>query len=79
MEVGALEPESPELEADEQQLQAAFALLKRAFRPGKGRGEGGKPSSLGAPVGPASAGGAKGAGEGRFQGRRWKCNEVGHR
>eukprot|EP00969_Alexandrium_andersonii_P022213 971958-Alexandrium_andersonii.AAC.1 len=35
MEVGALEPESPEVEADEQQLQAAFTLLLRAFRPAR--------------------------------------------
>eukprot|EP00969_Alexandrium_andersonii_P105354 4648863-Alexandrium_andersonii.AAC.1 len=64
MEVGALEPESPELEADEQQLQAAFALLRRAFRPGKGRGKGGKLGSPSTPDGPAAAGGAKGTGEG---------------
>eukprot|EP00969_Alexandrium_andersonii_P073624 3246966-Alexandrium_andersonii.AAC.1 len=68
MEVGALEPESPELDADDQQLRAAFALLQRAFRPGKGRGKGGKPDSSGAPGGPAAAGGAKGAGKGNFQG-----------
>eukprot|EP00969_Alexandrium_andersonii_P007833 341923-Alexandrium_andersonii.AAC.1 len=68
MEVGALELESSEVEADEQQSQAAFALLQRACRPGKGRGKCGKPGSPGAPDGPASAGGAKGAGEGSFQG-----------
>eukprot|EP00969_Alexandrium_andersonii_P061662 2718465-Alexandrium_andersonii.AAC.1 len=68
MEVGALEPESLEPEADEQQLQAAFALLQRAFRPGKGRGKGGKPGAPGAPDGSASVGGAKGAGKGNFQG-----------
>eukprot|EP00969_Alexandrium_andersonii_P180398 7973339-Alexandrium_andersonii.AAC.1 len=68
MEVGALEPASPELQPDEQQLQAVFALLQRAFRPGKGRGKGGKPGPPGAPDGPASAGGAKGTGKGSFQG-----------
>eukprot|EP00969_Alexandrium_andersonii_P116834 5166266-Alexandrium_andersonii.AAC.1 len=60
MEVGALEPASPELDTDDQEPQAAFALLQRAFRPGKGRGKGGKPGSPGAPGGSASAGGAKG-------------------
>eukprot|EP00969_Alexandrium_andersonii_P225570 9961696-Alexandrium_andersonii.AAC.1 len=68
MEVGALEPGSPEAEADEQQLQAAFALLQKTFRPGKGRGEGGEPGSPGAPGGPVSTGGAEGSGEGRFPG-----------
>eukprot|EP00969_Alexandrium_andersonii_P081614 3598042-Alexandrium_andersonii.AAC.1 len=71
MEVGALGPESPELGADDQELQAAFALLQRAFRPGTGRGKGGKPGSPGAPGGPAFAGGAKGAGKGNFQGACW--------
>eukprot|EP00969_Alexandrium_andersonii_P210942 9316131-Alexandrium_andersonii.AAC.1 len=79
MEVGALAPESPEMEADEQQLQAAFVLLQRAFGPGKGHGKGGEPGSPDALGGPASAGGAKGAGKGNFQGGCWKCNEVGHR
>eukprot|EP00969_Alexandrium_andersonii_P081607 3597330-Alexandrium_andersonii.AAC.1 len=79
MEVGALEPESPEVDVDEQQLQAAFALLQLAFRPDKGRGKGGKPGSPGTLGGPVSTGGAKGAGKGVFQGRCWKCNEVGHR
>eukprot|EP00969_Alexandrium_andersonii_P358215 15450526-Alexandrium_andersonii.AAC.1 len=78
MEVGALEPESPEVEAGEQQLQAAFALLQRAFRPGKGRGKGGEPGSPETPGGPVSTGGAKGSGKGGFQGRCWKCDEVGH-
>eukprot|EP00969_Alexandrium_andersonii_P171379 7576040-Alexandrium_andersonii.AAC.1 len=75
MEVGALEPEFPEPEPDEQQLQAAVALPQRAFRPGNGRGTGGEPGSPGAPGGPASAGGAQGTGKGSFQGRCWKCNE----
>eukprot|EP00969_Alexandrium_andersonii_P286768 12677383-Alexandrium_andersonii.AAC.1 len=44
-----------------------------------GRGEGGKPGSPDAPGGPASARGAKGNRKGSFQGRCWKCNEVGHR
>eukprot|EP00969_Alexandrium_andersonii_P109642 4836403-Alexandrium_andersonii.AAC.1 len=64
MEVGALEPESPEPDFEDPELQAAFALLQRAFRPGKGRGKGGKPGSPGAPGGSASAGGAKGTGKG---------------
>eukprot|EP00969_Alexandrium_andersonii_P278331 12303403-Alexandrium_andersonii.AAC.1 len=46
---------------------------------GKGKGKGGRPGPPAAPGGPASAGGAKGAGKGAFQGRCWKCNEVGHR
>eukprot|EP00969_Alexandrium_andersonii_P006256 271801-Alexandrium_andersonii.AAC.1 len=78
MEVGALEPESLEGEADEQQIQAAFALLQRAFRPGKGRGEGGKPGSSETPGRPVHTGGAKGLGKGGFQGRCWECNELGH-
>eukprot|EP00969_Alexandrium_andersonii_P266040 11758474-Alexandrium_andersonii.AAC.1 len=44
MEVGALALESSGGEAeglDHQQLEAAFALLRRAF-PGKGKGEGGE-------------------------------------
>eukprot|EP00969_Alexandrium_andersonii_P329675 14568279-Alexandrium_andersonii.AAC.1 len=68
MEVGALEPESPEVEADEPQLQVAFALLQRAFRPGKGRGKGGEPSSPETPGGPVSTGGAEGPGKGGYQG-----------
>eukprot|EP00969_Alexandrium_andersonii_P002376 103591-Alexandrium_andersonii.AAC.1 len=52
MEVGAREPESPEAQADERQLQAAFALLQRAFRPGKSRGKGGEPGSSKIPGGP---------------------------
>eukprot|EP00969_Alexandrium_andersonii_P205206 9067476-Alexandrium_andersonii.AAC.1 len=70
MEAGALEPESPEAAADERQVQAAFALPQTAFRPGKGRGKGGRPGSPGAPGGPVSTGGAKGSGKGAFQGRR---------
>eukprot|EP00969_Alexandrium_andersonii_P043608 1911823-Alexandrium_andersonii.AAC.1 len=45
------------------------------FRPGKGKG--GKAGSPGTPGGPASAGGARGSEKGAFQGRCWKCNEVG--
>eukprot|EP00969_Alexandrium_andersonii_P237222 10471364-Alexandrium_andersonii.AAC.1 len=80
MDAGALEPEPPESDLGPQELQALFAVLQRAFRPGKGRGKGGKPSAPDAPGGLASMGGAKGAGKGgAFAGRGWKCNEVGHR
>eukprot|EP00969_Alexandrium_andersonii_P250765 11082936-Alexandrium_andersonii.AAC.1 len=41
---GALEPETSGPDFDAQELQAAFAVLQRAFRPGRGRGEGGKPA-----------------------------------
>eukprot|EP00969_Alexandrium_andersonii_P165929 7332846-Alexandrium_andersonii.AAC.1 len=71
MPVGALEPESPEADADEQQSQAAFALLQWAFRPGKGRGRGGKAGAPGTCGRPARTGGAEGLGKGAFQGRRW--------
>eukprot|EP00969_Alexandrium_andersonii_P186206 8226478-Alexandrium_andersonii.AAC.1 len=43
MEVGVLEPELGEFDADPQELQAAFAVLQRAFRPGQGRGKGVSP------------------------------------
>eukprot|EP00969_Alexandrium_andersonii_P074618 3291685-Alexandrium_andersonii.AAC.1 len=51
------------------------------FRPGKGRGKGGKPATPEALGGPASTGGAEGAdkGCGPFAGRCRKCNEVGRR
>eukprot|EP00969_Alexandrium_andersonii_P262250 11593057-Alexandrium_andersonii.AAC.1 len=50
------------------------------FRPGKGRGKGGKPAAPDAPGGPVIMGGAQGAGEGgALAGRCWKWNEVGHR
>eukprot|EP00969_Alexandrium_andersonii_P305105 13486690-Alexandrium_andersonii.AAC.1 len=50
------------------------------FRPGKGRGKGGKLSGPDAPGGLVPTGGAKGTGKGgAFMGRCWKCNEVGHR
>eukprot|EP00969_Alexandrium_andersonii_P097324 4295644-Alexandrium_andersonii.AAC.1 len=56
------------------ELQAAFAVFQRAFRPGKGRGEGGEPSD--ATGRPGSPGGATGTGKGgTFAGRCWKCNE----
>eukprot|EP00969_Alexandrium_andersonii_P252432 11155826-Alexandrium_andersonii.AAC.1 len=78
MEVRVLGPELGEFDAGSQELQAAFAALQRAFRPGKGRGNGGKPSD--ATGRPGSLGGAKGIGKGgAFAGRYWKCNEIGHR
>eukprot|EP00969_Alexandrium_andersonii_P105922 4673523-Alexandrium_andersonii.AAC.1 len=60
MGAGALEPELPEPEIEFQELLVAFAILQRAFRPGKGRGKGGKPSAPDAPGGPVLTGGAKG-------------------
>eukprot|EP00969_Alexandrium_andersonii_P313595 13854877-Alexandrium_andersonii.AAC.1 len=78
MDVGVLEPEPVEFDADSQERQAAFAVPQRAFRPGKGWGKGGEPSD--AAGRPGSLGGAKGTGKGgAFTGRCWKCNEVGHR
>eukprot|EP00969_Alexandrium_andersonii_P278314 12302808-Alexandrium_andersonii.AAC.1 len=77
MDVGALEPEPTEFDVDSPELQAAFAVLQRAFLPGKGRGKGGEPSD--AAGGPVSTGGAEGAGKGgAFTCHCWKCNEVGH-
>ena len=78
MEVGALESEPLPVDPDHSQLEAAFALLQRAFRPGKGRGKGGKPSVSDLP---ASAGDPKGKGKGKgpFTGRCWKCDQPGHR
>eukprot|EP00969_Alexandrium_andersonii_P028858 1260031-Alexandrium_andersonii.AAC.1 len=40
MGAGALEPEPSEFDVDSPELQAAFAVLQRAFRPGKGREKG---------------------------------------
>eukprot|EP00969_Alexandrium_andersonii_P140233 6203487-Alexandrium_andersonii.AAC.1 len=78
MGAGALEPEPVEFDTDSQELQAAFVVPQRAFRPGKGRAKGGKP--LDAAGRPGPPGGAKGAGKGgAFAGRCWKCNELGHR
>eukprot|EP00969_Alexandrium_andersonii_P313853 13865598-Alexandrium_andersonii.AAC.1 len=64
MDAGALEPkaqgaggESPGL----LQSEAAFALLQRAFQPGKGEGKGGE---LGGPGLSTTADGAKGEGRG---------------
>eukprot|EP00969_Alexandrium_andersonii_P181784 8033756-Alexandrium_andersonii.AAC.1 len=78
MDVGALEPESEQVDPDTQELQAALAIFQRYMGKGKGKGKGGKPS--GTPGGPGTSGGAKGTGKGGpFMGRCWKCNEVGHR
>eukprot|EP00969_Alexandrium_andersonii_P126397 5587260-Alexandrium_andersonii.AAC.1 len=63
MDAGALQTELPEPDAESQELQAAFAVLQRAFRPGKGRGKGGKPSAPDAPGGPVSTGGSQGTGK----------------
>eukprot|EP00969_Alexandrium_andersonii_P354552 15442419-Alexandrium_andersonii.AAC.1 len=64
MVVGALEPEPSEPDVGAQELQAAFAVFQRAFRPGKGRGEGGQPSAADPPGALANAGGAKWGGKG---------------
>eukprot|EP00969_Alexandrium_andersonii_P181424 8017181-Alexandrium_andersonii.AAC.1 len=72
MDVGGLAPEPAEFDADSQELQAAFAVLQRAFRPGKGRGKGGKPSD--ATGRPGSPGGAEGTGEGGSV--RWPLLEM---
>eukprot|EP00969_Alexandrium_andersonii_P204912 9055602-Alexandrium_andersonii.AAC.1 len=64
MDAGALEPEPADTDPDAQELQAAFAVLQRMFRPGKGRGKGGKPTASDAPGGLVSTGGAKGEGKG---------------
>eukprot|EP00969_Alexandrium_andersonii_P148875 6582643-Alexandrium_andersonii.AAC.1 len=71
MDVGALEPEPADADPEAQEHQAAFAVLQRMLRPGKGKGKGSKPGSPGTPGGPASSGGAKGSGKGAFQGRCW--------
>eukprot|EP00969_Alexandrium_andersonii_P113177 5002070-Alexandrium_andersonii.AAC.1 len=62
--MGALEPESADADPDAEELQAALAVFQRMFRPGEGRGKGGKPATHEAPGGPVSTGGAKGAGKG---------------
>eukprot|EP00969_Alexandrium_andersonii_P232490 10264837-Alexandrium_andersonii.AAC.1 len=41
MGAAALEPEPSEFDVGSPELQAAYAVLQRAFRPGKGRGQGG--------------------------------------
>eukprot|EP00969_Alexandrium_andersonii_P247836 10951435-Alexandrium_andersonii.AAC.1 len=64
MDVGTLEPEPADSDPDARELQAAFAVLQRVFRPGKGRGKGGKPVALDAPGGPVGTGGAEGEGKG---------------
>eukprot|EP00969_Alexandrium_andersonii_P287651 12716711-Alexandrium_andersonii.AAC.1 len=43
MDVGALEPEPADADHGARELQAAFAVLQRVFRPGRGKGKGGKP------------------------------------
>eukprot|EP00969_Alexandrium_andersonii_P275990 12199233-Alexandrium_andersonii.AAC.1 len=64
MGAGAFEPDPSERDADEQELQAAFVVAQCAFRPTKGRGEGGEPSAADSPGAPATTVGAKGGGEG---------------
>eukprot|EP00969_Alexandrium_andersonii_P209567 9257583-Alexandrium_andersonii.AAC.1 len=66
MDVGALEPEPADADPEAQEVHAAFAVLQRMLRPGKGKGEGGEPGSPATLGGPASAGGAKGTGKGTF-------------
>eukprot|EP00969_Alexandrium_andersonii_P347568 15367482-Alexandrium_andersonii.AAC.1 len=73
MDAGALEPETAELDAGAPELQAALAVLQRAFRPASGRGKGGEPSISDRLGAPASTGGTEGGGKGgQFSGRRWK-------